>query len=334
MTPPPPPRKIIAVWMLEHTWPTEREAGQSLSLGTGAEALEPPPPNPPTHPKTLVKGSDLGLASGGTSASISSSSHCHNDAEGDTPLRASWLPPVVFTNTICIPRALVTAPEFLLSPCPLADPITTYPYIYKWIWVVRFSPRRLMESVASATLLFTMIPFQGSPYKTSRIALRRFFTLLESFSCSIFSFFLLNSVNQYCLIRDHWPSHHQRLHMGGTTVSCTPSDLCFLTFNLPTSSARGMSSTSEKLSLSCRYLLMILRKESPPSDSLLITLPRRNHVSSPSGLPESAWGISHSSALARLNCSPWTFTALSQTIFWSHSDREKEKKKKIISTTQ
>ena len=103
------PRKTVAVAasILEHAGPTERKAGHSLGFGTGAEALEPPPP------KNLAKGSGLGPASGGASTSIGSSSLRSNGAEGTIPLRASSPLPVVVTDTICIPGTSAAAPEFL-----------------------------------------------------------------------------------------------------------------------------------------------------------------------------------------------------------------------------
>ena len=116
------PRKVVAVSLpLEYSRSTEREAGHSLRFSTGgAEALEPPPP------KSLAMGSGLGSASGGASStSTGSSSPRRTGAEGTTPLRASSPPPVVVTDTICIPGASAAAPEFLPSPRPLADPVTT-----------------------------------------------------------------------------------------------------------------------------------------------------------------------------------------------------------------
>ena len=61
--------------------------------------------------------SGLGSASGGASTSIGSSSPRRNGAEGTTPLRASSPPPVVVTDTICIPGWLTF--------------LDIYPYKYK-----------------------------------------------------------------------------------------------------------------------------------------------------------------------------------------------------------
>ena len=109
-----PLKAVAAASLLECTRSTEREAGHSLGFGTGAEALEPPPP------KSLTNGSGLGPASGGVSTCIGSSSRRSSGAEGTIPLRASSPPPVVVTGTICIPGA--AAPEFRPPPRHLADP--------------------------------------------------------------------------------------------------------------------------------------------------------------------------------------------------------------------
>lgn len=85
----------IATSMLEHTWPTKREAGHSLSLGTGAEVLGPPPPK-------SGEGSGPGLASGGMLTSIGSSLQRNNGAKGTTPLRASSLLLKASTNGLLL----------------------------------------------------------------------------------------------------------------------------------------------------------------------------------------------------------------------------------------
>ena len=80
--------------MLEHAWPTMREAGHSLSFGTDAEVLGPPPPE-------CGEGSGPGLASGGTLTSIGSLQRS-NGAEGITPLRALSLLLKASTNSLLL----------------------------------------------------------------------------------------------------------------------------------------------------------------------------------------------------------------------------------------
>ena len=117
---------------------------RSLGLGPGTEALEPPPP------KSLAKGSDLGLASGGASTSFGSSSRRSNGAEGTIPLKASSPPPVVFTDTIRIPGASAAAPEFLPSTRPLADFVTIYHYIYRLV-LLTSQPERVFRQSHSTS---------------------------------------------------------------------------------------------------------------------------------------------------------------------------------------
>ena len=83
------------------------------------------------RPWSLAMDGGLGLASGGASTSIGSSSRRSNGAEGTTPLRASSPPPVVVTDTIRNPGA--AAPEFHPSTRPLADLVTIYHYIYRLV---------------------------------------------------------------------------------------------------------------------------------------------------------------------------------------------------------
>ena len=136
-----------------------------------------------------------------------------------------------------------------------------------------------------------MTPFQGSSYKTSRICLknilhltskdsslflRKVFTLLESFPRSPLFFFLSSSfflffINLSTDVASSETTDISSLEASRrSTISCSLSNLRFITFNLPINSARGMASSSRKFSLFPPVLLAILGKRFPPSDSLLL----------------------------------------------------------------
>ena len=88
--------------------PREKLVIHSLGSGTGAEALEPPPPE--ESGEGLWPG--FGLRWSVDLHRLLVAAPRRDGAEGTAPLRASSPPPVVVTDTIRIPWASAAAPDF------------------------------------------------------------------------------------------------------------------------------------------------------------------------------------------------------------------------------
>ena len=123
-----PPRKLSLLpgGMLEHAGPTEGEAGRSLGFGTGAEALDE---------------SDEGQWPG---FGLQWSVDLHRLLIAAPQWCGGYHPSQ--SDTICIPGALATAPEFLPSTRPLADLVTIYHYIYRLVLLTSQSERVFRQS--------------------------------------------------------------------------------------------------------------------------------------------------------------------------------------------